>query len=313
MTEPAAIPASIVCAYLYVISRYGYPPPAENTPAYLEQMHALGFKSVELEGIRRDHLLAMVDRREEIAAKVAALGLRVPYFCIVLPGLAAAEAGERAENLRLFEKGCQIAARLGARGVLDNAPLPPYVFPNDIPIVRHYEEETLHAAHFPPRLSWPVYWREMAATYGAACDIAAGFGLTYQMHPCLGVLAATTDGFLYLRDAVARDNLRFNLDTANQFVLKDNLALSLRRLAGSIDYIHLSDNRGARVEHLPPGQGVINWPVFFDTLNLIGFEGEIGLDIGGEESAVGDIDAAYSQAAAWLAARWPGRNDGDSV
>ena len=120
----------------------------------------------------------------------------------------------------------------------------------------------------------------------------------------MGVLAATTDGFLYFRDAVKRDNLRFNLDTANQFVLKDNLALSLRRLAGSIDYIHLSDNRGRRVEHLAPGQDVINWDVFFETLELIRFKGLIGLDIGGAESDVGDIDAAYKKSTQWLAKCW---------
>ena len=38
-------------------------------------------------------------------------------------------------------------------------------------------------------------------------------------------------------NAVQRDNLRFNLDTANQFVLKDNLALSLRRLAGKLRHV----------------------------------------------------------------------------
>ena len=80
--------------------------------------------------------------------------------------------------------------------------------------------------------------------------------------------------------------------------------LSLRRLTDSIDYIHLSDNRGLQVEHLTPGQGVINWDTFFETLDLIGFNGLIGLDIGGAESQVGDIDEAYKKSAQWLAERW---------
>lgn len=298
------IDRNIVCAYLYVITRHGYPPPVENTPRYLEQMKALGFQSVELEGIRQEHLLEVHARRDEIAAAVKALGLRVSYFCVVLPGLASAEARERDRNLELFRRGCEVASLLGAKGVLDNAPLPPYVFPDDIPIVRHYDESVLHAGSLPKDLDWPSYWADLVATYRLACDIAAEFELTYQLHPCLGVLAAATDGFLYFRDAVGRDNLRFNLDTANQFALKDNLALSLRRLAGSIDYIHLSDNRGEQVEHLAPGQGNINWDVFFETLEVIGFKGEIGIDIGGDESDVADLDAAYRQTATWLADRW---------
>lgn len=294
------IDQSIVCTYLYIITQYGYPPPAEDTGHYLEQMHRLGFQSVELEGIRRDHLLAMFERRHQIAAKVKELGLRVSYFCIVLPGLASADPKEREQSLRLFTQGCEVAALLGAKGVLDNAPLPPYVFPADIPVVRHFHEDVLQVASIPRDLSWTNYWRELTATYRTACDIAAQFDLTYQLHPCLGVLAATTEGFLYFRDAVGRDNLRFNLDTANQFFLKDNLVLSLRRLAGSIDYIHLSDNRGHRVEHLEPGRGAINWAAFFETLDLIGFNGEIGLDIGGDESDVDDLDSAYQQTAAWV-------------
>jgi sugar phosphate isomerase/epimerase len=298
------INSSVVCAYLYIISQYGYPPPAVDTRQYLEQMKSLGFQSVELEGIRRAHLLEIYAQRHEIAGHVKELELQVPYFCIVLPGLASANPNEREENLRLFRKGCEIAALLDAKGVLDNAPLPPFVFPESIPVVRHYDEDVLQAAHFPVNLSWDTYWGELTATYRTACDIAAEFGLTYQMHSCLGVLAATTDAFLYFYDAVGRDNLRFNLDTANQFVLKDNLALSLRRLAGHIDYIHLSDNRGLEVEHLVPEQGAINWDVFFETLDLIGFDGLIGLDIGGAESEVGNLDQAYIQSVNWLTEHW---------
>lgn len=298
------IDSNIVCAYLYVITRHGYPPPVENTPRYLEQMKALGFQSVELEGIRQEHLLGMHARRAEIAAKVKALGLRVAYFCVVLPGLASADNRERDQNLALFRKGCEVASHLGAKGVLDNAPLPPYIFPDDIPIVRHFDEAVLQAGALPRNLVWPAYWADLAATYGQVCDIAAEFGLTYQLHSCLGVLAATTDGFLYFRDAVGRENLRFNLDTANQFVQKDNLALSLRRLADAIDYIHLSDNRGVQVEHLVPGQGHINWEIFFETLEVIGFKGEIGIDVGGAESDVVDLDLAYRQTADWVAKRW---------
>lgn len=298
------IDRAIVCSFLYVITKYGYPPPPEQSGTYLAEVKALGFQSVELEGIRREHLRAIHNRRHEIAYQLHQLELVVPYFCIVLPGLASANGAEREQNLQLFRLGCDTAARLGAIGVLDNAPLPPYVFPNDIPIVRHYDEQVLQAGVLPRDLSWPAYWAELVATYRTACDIAKEFGLTYHLHPCLGVLAATTEGFLYFRDAVKRDNLRFTLDTANQFVQKDNLALSLRRLAGCLDYIHLSDNRGSQVEHLAPEQGAIDWNIFFETLDLIGFKGHIGIDVGGAESGVADLEEAYRQTAAWLAGRW---------
>ncbi|MEP5945294.1 MAG: sugar phosphate isomerase/epimerase family protein, partial [Balneola sp.] len=283
----------ITCCYLYTISKYGYPPAAEDTLKYLDEYKSLGFQSVELEGIRKDHLEKVYKIRNQIAVRIKELKLEVPYFCIVLPGLSSADANERKENLELFRKGCEIAHLLGSKGVLDNAPLPPYQFPDDIPVVRHYHEDVILSAKFPKDLNWKNYWDQMVETYREACDIASEFNLTYQMHPALGVLSATTDAFLYFHDAVGRDNLRFNFDTANQYFLKDNLQLSLRRLADYIDYIHISDNGGNRVEHLAIGDGAIRWEDFFETLDRIKFKGHFGIDIRGSEAVVEDLDAAY--------------------
>jgi sugar phosphate isomerase/epimerase len=111
------------------------------------------------------------------------------------------------------------------------------------------------------------------------------------------VLAATTDAYLYFADAVKRDNLRFTLDTANQFVMKDSLVLSLHRLKDHIDYLHISDNGGLRVEHLALGEGVIAWEPFWDALEAIDYRGHIGIDIGGAESEVPQLKKAYLDAA----------------
>ena len=290
----------IVSCYLYVITKYGYPPPAKNSRTYLEEMKALGFRSVELEGIREEHLSEMYDMRHDVAGWAAELSLKIPIFCIVLPGISSPVESERNASLALFEKGCDVAASLGAKGVLDNAPLPPYRFPDDIPIVRHYDEDVLRSAAVPDDLEWPSYWEQLVDSYRQACDIAASRNLTYQMHPCLGVLSATTDAFLYFYDAVNRDNLRFNLDTANQFMMQDNLAFSLIRLKGLVDYIHVSDNPGDRVEHLQPGKGAINWDVFFETIDRVGYEGHFGVDVGGHESRVDDLDNAYRNTATFV-------------
>jgi sugar phosphate isomerase/epimerase len=100
------------------------------------------------------------------------------------------------------------------------------------------------------------------------------------------------------------DNLRFNLDTGNQFVIKENLSLAMRRLKDYVDYIHVSDNGGLKVEHLAMGEGEIRWDVFFETLDVIDFKGHIGIDIGGSESTVEDLDKAYIDAAAYVSKHW---------
>jgi sugar phosphate isomerase/epimerase len=294
----------IVCTYLYTITKYGYPPPAGDTLRYVREMKELGFRSIELEGVREGHLAEMYELRHDIQKTLDELDLQLPYFCAVLPGLSSPSVPERKKQLKLFEQGCEIAHTLHARGILDNAPLPPYVFPNDIPVARHYEEATLSTASFPADLRWDEYWGHLVGTYKEVCDIAAALGLTYHLHPSIGVLCANADGFLYFSDAVKRENLRFNLDTANQFLMKENLSIALRRLSPFIDYIHLSDNRGSRVEHLRPGDGAIHWQTFFDALADTGYDGFIGLDIGGAESGITDLDHAYVSAAAWLEKNW---------
>ena len=274
---------------------------------YIEDMAALGFQSVELEGIRDVHLREVNARRDAIRDRLQSLGLKIPYFCVILPGLASPDAKTRAESLGLFAEGCRTAVHLGSVGVLDNAPVAPFQFDGNLPVSRHFDARMIQAAGLPVGMDWCAYWKGLVETYREACDIAASMGLTYLMHPIMGTLCSTTEGFLTFRDAVERENLRFNLDTANQFMLRENLALAVHRLKGLLDYIHISDNGGQRIEHLPPGEGAIAWEPFFQALNDTGFNGLMGVDLGGAETRIADLDAAYIDAALWIQTRWPQR------
>jgi len=294
----------IVAAYLYIITRHGYPPKAEDSLEHLVELKDLGFRSIELEGIREEHLDGMYEMRHQIRHNADLMGLKVPVFCVVLPGLCSSDLQEREKNLILFEKGCEVASALGASAVLDNSPIPPWQFPEGIPITRHYDEEVLATATIPGGLDWQRYWDGLIETFRQACDIAAKRKLSYQLHPCYGALVNSTDAYLLFADALKRDNLRFNLDTANQFFMKDNLFLSLIRMKDHVDYIHLSDNGGDKVEHLAIGAGQIHWERFFDTLDRINYQGLFGIDVGGAESNVPDLDEAYRSSASWLETQW---------
>jgi sugar phosphate isomerase/epimerase len=298
------IQKEITCCYLYPITKYGYPPPSENIITYLEEMHALGFASVEIEGIRENDLMKVYSQRYEIKKKLDELNLNVPYFCAVLPELSSMDENIRNHNIELFEKGCEIASLFNAKGILDNAPIPPYEFPDGIPILRHYSNEVINAAAYPRNFSWEKFWNGLIPTFKTLCDIAAKYNLTYQLHPATGVITDSADTFLDFFDAVRKENLKFNFDTANLFAHSEDIASSLRRLKDHVNYIHLSDNRGFKVEHLAIGQGKIDWPKFFEVIDEINFTGEIGIDIGGDESNVENLDQAYLDAAKYLELNW---------
>lgn len=74
----------ITCAFLYSITRYGYPPDAEHMVTYVHEMADLGFQSIELEGIGEAHLKTVYKHRKEINRHWKTGGWRylcfVPYF-----------------------------------------------------------------------------------------------------------------------------------------------------------------------------------------------------------------------------------------
>ena len=92
----------------------------------------------------------------------------------------------------------------------------------------------------------------------------------------------------------------FNFDTSNLISLRCNLELSWHQLAEHVPYIHISDNRGHQNEHMALGDGIINWSAFIKLIQSTGYDGYIGIDIGGEESVVPKLDQAYTDAANWL-------------
>lgn len=290
----------ITCAYLYPITRYGYPPDIKNSAVHIAEMAAMGFRSIELEGIGEENIDYLHQHHSFISDELSKAGCVVPVLCVVLPQLSNPDAPKRSRALEYFEKGCRVASQLGATTVLDNGPLLPVKHPAGTAIQRHYGHGQSALPDLPGHLSWEKYWEGLVTTYQDACAIASTFNLGYHMHPCEGSLITTTDSFLYFSQAVNRSNLLFNLDTANQFYFKDNLALSLLRLSEKISYIHISDNSGDRVEHKVPGDGVIQWDLFFQTLRDIGFKGKFAIDIGGAETAIDDIKTAYLRCADWL-------------
>ncbi|CAN5778550.1 hypothetical protein BH11BAC3_BH11BAC3_36440 [soil metagenome] len=290
----------ITCAYLYPITKYGYPPDIRNTVKHIEEMTAMGFTSIELEAIGEENIDYLYRHYSVIAQKLLSCNCKVPVLCVVLPQLGSVDASKRLKSLELFEKGCKVAVGIGANAVLDNGPLLPMEYPVNAPIQRHYTEENLSQIGLPGNFSWDKYWHDLISTFHRACTIAEKYNLAYHLHPCEGSLITGTESFLNFSASVNSENLLFNLDTANQFYFKDNLPLSLLRLSKKINYIHISDNMGHRVEHLVPGDGKINWDNFFSALRDIKFKGNFALDIGGAETGIANIREAYIRSADWL-------------
>ncbi len=290
----------IVCSYRYVTTQFGFPPPASKAPEHLEAMVSLGFNSVELMAVGPAHLKALTDNRSTFREKTRDARVRIPYLSQLLPGLSDSERKNREASLETFTHACILAEELGAFGIIDYGPLPPVTFPSDISEIDKYDPGILSSAPVKSRLNWFDYWENLIDTYRQACDLAAQHNLTFSLRPTPGGLIANSDAFLYFHDEVGRNNLRFSIDTSNQFAVRDNPILSLIRLHDLVDTIYLSDAIDAENLHLEPGEGVIRWDLFFEALLQFRFRGYLIVDIGGTRSEVTDIDSAYKIGASMI-------------
>ncbi len=298
------LPENFVCAYLYVISKYGYPPPAKDIEKYMREMSQLGFRQIELEGIGSAHITQMYERRENIKLILDKLGISVPVYCTVLPKLSSMVPGQDYDEQRkLLEIGCQTARHIGANFLLDNGPLPPYSFDKKHAINRHYDLRILADARLPTGFSWSTFYGQLVEIFQDVCDICSQYGLTYLLHPATGVLCSTPESFLAFHRDVDRNNLGFNFDTANLIALKQNLSLALEMLIDHSPYIHLSDTGIHDHQHLPLGNGIIAWDTFFNELRRKKYDGLLGIDIGGAESGVRELDQAYLSAVDFITKR----------
>lgn len=290
----------IACCWLYAITKYGYPPSIPDTFRVLEEMAALGFQYVELEGVGPDNTRAVADARYELKQRCDDLGLRVINFCPILPGAVSLDPVTRQQALDLFELGVEVANDLGCELVQVDSFTPPLTFIGETPYkeaIRHGEQ---YRVQVDPAFSWEQLWEVLVESTRRCAAIAGDANLRLSMEPRVGEIISNTDALLRLMDAVDDDNFFAVLDTGHQHAQKELLPLSVEKLNGRIAYLHVSDNDGRTNEHRELGQGTVDWEGLFTALEKHSFDGYVAVDIGKVDSKVEDLDGAYRRSIAFL-------------
>lgn len=88
---------------------------------------------------------------------------------------------------------------------------------------------------------------------------------------------------LYLLGAIRETNVGTCLDTGHAW-LSGDLPVVVHKLSGHLRMLHVNDNRGDRDDHLPPGEGHIDWPFLVRQLIRWRFEGPLILELAGQGS-----------------------------
>ncbi|RRR78655.1 sugar phosphate isomerase/epimerase [Streptomyces sp. RP5T] len=224
----------------------------------------LGYDGV---GLTLDHMhldpLApdLAARTAQVARRLSALGLGVTIETgarYVLdprrkhgPSLLDAEPEGRAARTRLLITAVQVAADLGA-----------------------------HAVHCfsgitPPGTDCDTAWQRLREALTPVLDAAATAGVPLAIEPEPGHLLATLADFHHLRTSLGSPPpLGLTLDIGHcQCLEPDPPAECVRAAAPWLRHVQIEDMRRGVHEHLPFGDGEIDFPPVLDALAATGYQG----------------------------------------
>jgi len=286
----------ISCCFLYVISKYGYPPTVSNMHRALQEMQGLGFHYVELEGVRENHLKEVYAQRAELKKRSDALSLRVLNFCPVLPALVSLNPAERLHALDLFKLGIEVANYFGSEMIQIDSYTPPLDFLGEAPYQEMISFGRQFKVRIPEGFRWQAQWDTLVDSLAQCTALAKEAGLRLCLEPRVGEIISNTDAMLRLLDAVNDDNFGAVLDTGHQHAQKELLPLSVEKLGKKIFYLHVSDNDGRENTHLRLGEGTIDWEGLLIALQRHRYEGFVGIDLGN----VPNLDEAYRESKRYL-------------
>jgi sugar phosphate isomerase/epimerase len=282
----------ISITYLYVIFQYGYPHSVRDVLAALPKIRKLGFRFLEMEGLGAAHLRAMYTHRKSVAAALRDSGLHVHNFCIVDPALVSLDRAKRTQALDRFRMGAELGAFFASETLHLASYAPPVRYisakPYQLGGSKGYAFANQTRVRIPAGFEWQRVWDALIASCRNCADIAAQHGKTVIMEPRVGEVICSVDSMLRLIEHVGRPNFQANFDTGHFSAQRENVALALAKLAGKFANIHISDNDPVNTNHLPIGEGPIDWLEFFRVLKTMNYAGYLGLDLGMSKTIVRD-------------------------
>jgi sugar phosphate isomerase/epimerase len=270
--------------YLYAIFRYGYPHTVDDAFRSLADIRKLGFRYLEMEGLGPGFLKDLHERRQELVDHVAANGIHVHNFCVVDPGLVSLDPERRRAALARFPLGAELARALGAETLHLASYSPPVKYlgerPYQLSTKSGYKFADQTRIRLPRGFDWSRVWEVLVESCRHSADVAAQYGRTVIMEPRVGEVICTVDSMLRLIEHVDRPNFKANFDTGHFSAQRENVVLALAKLRGRFANIHIADNNPRDTNHLPIGEGVVDWEEFFRVLKEMRYDGYLGLDLG---------------------------------
>jgi sugar phosphate isomerase/epimerase len=113
--------------------------------------------------------------------------------------------------------------------------------------------------------------------------------------PLPHLLGGQLADFTWILERIPSEHTGVCLDTSHTF-LGGFLFDAIERLGPRLVHVQASDNRGAADDHLPPGDGIIDWERVRAALQRAAYRGVFMLEVAGNGSIAAHVERAVSRA-----------------
>jgi D-psicose/D-tagatose/L-ribulose 3-epimerase len=121
---------------------------------------------------------------------------------------------------------------------------------------------------------WAVEQVQQLAEYADALDLEVAI----ELEPFHLSIVNNIEHMTKFLDEVNHPRVKANVDISHLALAGDG-AEEIKRLAGRIAHVHLSDCDGKRHGDLPPGRGCVDFPPYLQALSDSGFNGTVSIEL----------------------------------
>jgi sugar phosphate isomerase/epimerase len=276
--------------------------PGAHPEEAIDIIGSLGFESIELIANSRKDIDeywtdTKIDRIKMQLERNRLVVNQYPFFQPVVEGLTSTNPEEREVSLDYFEKGCQIAKKLGAPMVNIVAPWARELKASAEYLPRYFMDDPKPGEKFhidiAPGYDFDKLWHLFVETIKACLARAKAHGMRFSIENHTHTMLPVTDSFLRLWDAVRDPMLGFNLDCGWAMNQREYPPIAIHKANRHLMNLHLRDIDARMREYVAIGTGVMDFRAIAEAVKAIGFEGSLSLEQDGSSEDMKETCRRY--------------------
>lgn len=267
----------------------------------IEIIGEMGFDGIELIVSRPEELETYWKEPviSQLRRKLDKYGLEVSQFVLfqsAVAGLSSLKVNERDASLKVFERGCKVAAELKAPFINIVAPWATELKGPSSYLPRYYAvtegaPDVKYHIDIAEGFDFDAVWEQFVKTIKEATAMAKAHGIRFSLENHTHTLVPDARTFRMLWDRIQDPALGMNLDIGWIQLQREYPPVAVYQAGEKLVNVHIRDIDGVGLRFVGIGEGVMDFPGVFKALKEIGFSGYLTF----EQDGVPDMRAVLSR------------------